>query len=371
VEATYEGKMLYMRLSDVHIHYECLYSASRSPKESVSQLVQRIAGNHKRLINCKHCKQKVGSVGCVIQTCPKIYHYKCAIESGGKWDSGSRAFYCKDHYIAQNNDLIPTYKLITKWPVRTRVRYLRDNIWDEIKSTHRDYIARWARVDGPRVKNEDDTWTVAWEAQDFTPRIEIREIGPGHWAWCSDLGSGQKTTRSRQFEAIAAGDIKKDDFIGEYVGRVRYENPSTLRNPYVTSILVPANLKFRTKMGKEFAGLCIDSSAEGNETRFINSVTRQSPIHIKQNATMNTVWCRGQLRVIISAKKFIPKGGPIVLNYDEYIKEDGSHPYFDSDSESEEPQTPYFVNNILLPISTVVVPFISEGYQHPKKKKKK
>jgi hypothetical protein len=53
---------------------------------------------------------------------------------------------------------------------------------------------------------------------------------------------------------------------------------------------------------------------------------------------MDTVWCRGQLRVIVSAIRYIPQGAPIVLNYDEYIKDDGSHPYFDSDSILPPPQ---------------------------------
>jgi len=64
-----------------------------------------------------------------------------------------------------------------------------------------------------------------------------------------------------------------------------------------------------------------------------------------------------------------------VLNYDEYIKADGSHPYFDSDSEieAEDSHAPYFVNDVLLPTSTVVVPYIADDYdcKHPKKKRNK
>lgn len=142
---------------------------------------------------------------------------------------------------------------------------------------------------------------------------------------------------------------------------------------------------------------------------------------MKQNATMDTVWCRAQLRVIIRAITFIPKGWPIILNYDEYIKPDGSNPYFDSDSmffflkllllslllvvypsplisplifppplpsipssfpfvnkkfvggsETEQPAQSILVNNnTLLPTSTVVVPMLPKDFKHEKKKLKK
>lgn len=106
---------------------------------------------------------------------------------------------------------------------------------------------------------------------------------------------------------------------------------------------------------------------------------------MRQNATMDTVWCRGQLRVIIRSIHRIRQGQPIVLNYDEYIKADGSHPYFDSDSDSmsfiiiviiitfllyvltnddgageNEKHVPYVVNDILIPKSVVVIPYISD-----------
>ncbi len=47
---------------------------------------------------------------------------------------------------------------------------------------------------------------------------------------------------------------------------------------------------------------------------------------------MDTIWCRGRLRVVIRAVHPIQKWQPIVLNYDEYIKADGTQPYFDSES---------------------------------------
>jgi hypothetical protein len=42
--------------------------------------------------------------------------------------------------------------------------------------------------------------------------------------------------------------------------------------------------------------MCIDAQESGNEMRFINSVSPITPPDITQNATMSTVWCRGEVR---------------------------------------------------------------------------
>lgn len=86
------------------------------------------------------------------------------------------------------------YKATVKWPRHSNVLYKRENNWDEIALDHRELIARHARIVGPQIEkdkkkerqysvvNDDDEeeeeqWTVAWEAQSFTPRCEIRQIG--------------------------------------------------------------------------------------------------------------------------------------------------------------------------------------------------
>ena len=54
---------------------------------------------------------------------------------------------------------------------------------------------------------------------------------------------------------------------------------------------------------------------------------------MKQNASMDTIWCRGELRIVIWAKNAINKGEPIVLDYDEYKDgPDAPRPYFDTES---------------------------------------
>eukprot|EP01124_Arcella_intermedia_P011400 TRINITY_DN177_c0_g1_i12.p4 TRINITY_DN177_c0_g1~~TRINITY_DN177_c0_g1_i12.p4 ORF type:complete len:118 (+),score=26.43 TRINITY_DN177_c0_g1_i12:985-1338(+) len=64
--------------------------------------------------------------------------------------------------------------------------------------------------------------------------------------------------------------------------------------------------------------LCIDAEKYGNEARFINSVTPNSPSYIVQNATLTTVWCENEIRVGVFATKNIKKDEAIILNYNEY-----------------------------------------------------
>lgn len=47
--------------------------------------------------------------------------------------------------------------------------------------------------------------------------------------------------------------------------------------------------------------MCIDAQEGGNEMRFINSVSPITPPDITQNATMSTVWCRGEVRTLDTA----------------------------------------------------------------------
>jgi hypothetical protein len=52
-------------------------------------------------------------------------------------------------------------------------------------------------------------------------------------------------------------------------------------------------------LGDNTLDLVIDAADVGNETRYINSVNSHTALFIRQNATMNTVWCRGAIRIII------------------------------------------------------------------------
>ncbi len=58
---------------------------------------------------CKSCGKKRASMGCVVKSCRKIYHYPCAVTSGGEMieDVG---FHCVDHlqdaYAGSSSDFL-------------------------------------------------------------------------------------------------------------------------------------------------------------------------------------------------------------------------------------------------------------------------
>jgi hypothetical protein len=100
---------------------------------------------------------------------------------------------------------------------------------------------------------------------------------------------------THQYEAIAAVDIAPNEFITEYTGHVCYQQncPSSM---YCANLWYPDDLPGILYQNS----LCIDAAREGNEARFINSVTPTTPAYIKQNASMNTVWCRNEVYIYTS-----------------------------------------------------------------------
>jgi len=90
---------------------------------------------------------------------------------------------------------------------------------------------------------------------------------------------------------------------------------------------MPSTLKFEDD-------LCLDAEEYGNEARFMNSVSPTTPPHIQKNASMSTVWCRGELRIIVSAVRKIPKGQAVVLDYDEF-----ENSYFERSSGQSTPRS--------------------------------
>eukprot|EP01127_Copromyxa_protea_P017264 TRINITY_DN5238_c0_g1_i3.p1 TRINITY_DN5238_c0_g1~~TRINITY_DN5238_c0_g1_i3.p1 ORF type:complete len:401 (-),score=68.47 TRINITY_DN5238_c0_g1_i3:1-1203(-) len=121
--------------------------------------------------------------------------------------------------------------------------------------------------------------------------------------------------------------IEPDEFICEYVGEVKLA--STCKEAtYVANIFNATTVTLD--------GLVIDATKKGNESRFINSITKDTPKEIQKNTTMVTLWCRQQLRVLVVATKPIPKYNPIVMDYNEY-----ANTYFeDEDAETVEEEGP-------------------------------
>jgi hypothetical protein len=135
----------------------------------------------------------------------------------------------------------------------------------------------------------------------------------------------QASSARKQYEVVAKQEIKEHEVIAEYVGKVvdviysitlyayyikSFKNEkvcyrSEVDNKgmiYVTDIYYPLGLPGCCYQSK----LCIDAQTEGNESRYINSISPTTPSYIKQNASMSTVWCRGTNSGIIKQFLMIP-----------------------------------------------------------------
>jgi len=137
---------------------------------------------------------------------------------------------------------------------------------------------------------------------DAQSKIRIRQISPGHWAWSSELGPVQ-------YETVAIDDIDQDEFICEYVGKVKYFSECQ-DSHYVAQYFCPPEVQFQDS-------LVVDAAERGNEARYINSVTSDTPNYIKKNASMSTVWCKAQLRIVVYAIVNIAKSHPIIIDSNE------------------------------------------------------
>uniref|UniRef100_UPI00359027FA uncharacterized protein n=1 Tax=Myxine glutinosa TaxID=7769 RepID=UPI00359027FA len=83
------GEMCHSSNGSIHVHYLCLlYSSglctdSQTSQETISNFpveeIQKEILRGKKL-RCNGCKRVGATVGCQIRTCPRTYHYPCAIE---------------------------------------------------------------------------------------------------------------------------------------------------------------------------------------------------------------------------------------------------------------------------------------------------
>jgi hypothetical protein len=54
-----------------------------------------------RSLTCVECKKRGATVGCAIPSCPKSYHWKCAVNCG--WSLNQMQFYCPTHESQRSN----------------------------------------------------------------------------------------------------------------------------------------------------------------------------------------------------------------------------------------------------------------------------
>eukprot|EP01087_Luapelamoeba_hula_P004395 TRINITY_DN14341_c0_g1_i1.p1 TRINITY_DN14341_c0_g1~~TRINITY_DN14341_c0_g1_i1.p1 ORF type:complete len:395 (+),score=28.29 TRINITY_DN14341_c0_g1_i1:174-1187(+) len=291
-----------MDRADLWVHEVCLNHASKKRNELARSTVERVLRDK---MVCSDCGKPFASVGCLLPACRSIYHYPCASKTG-RWVPNT-GFYCPRHlhYIKKHR------KKVVHWPkeVSGRVKYVLKNDWSAISPKIIDLIAqnssRW------------EQYALDWDTSITSHPIQIRAIERGHWAWSEELFKvGQVFNgHDKQFEVFASRDFVEDEIIGEYVGVVRLVSEDVI-SKYTATVFMPPDLPL------ELAGLelVIDAQHDGNETRFINSVTASSPPFIKQNASMRTLWTGDQLRILLVATRNIPSGHPVVVDYNEFAE---------------------------------------------------
>jgi hypothetical protein len=289
-------------------HNLCLYYASRLPSEDDTKMVAR-AKSHK--LKCTACKEPRATIGCCEKTCKRIYHQQCA-KLNGEWHDGERAFYCSLHTPLA----VQKVSELTRFPHDSGIEYRRVCDWSNIAPED------IAKIDAYRYCWQ--AFGAMWFAQNLESPLKVLPIGPGHWAYSGYLNNNYLHGHPVQYEVVASRDIEADEFLGEYVGTVCYQDGPN--SEYVAALYWPDGLPAELANRQ----LVIDAADIGNETRYINSVNDETAHFIQRNATMNTVWCNGRLRVLITATRNVPKGHPIVLDYEEH---GGS--FFDTDDEDD------------------------------------
>jgi hypothetical protein len=289
-------------------HNLCLYYASRLPCEDDTKMVARAKAHR---LKCTACKEPRATIGCCEKTCKRIYHQQCA-KLNGEWHDGERAFYCSLHTALA----VQKVSELTRFPHDSGIEYRRVCDWSNIAPED------IAKIDAYRYCWQ--AFGAMWFGQNLESPLKVLPIGPGHWAYSGYLNNNYLHGHPVQYEVVASRDIEADEFLGEYVGTVCYQDGPN--SEYVAALYWPDGLPAELANRQ----LVIDAADIGNETRYINSVNDETAHFIQRNATMNTVWCNGRLRVLITATRNVPKGHPIVLDYEEH---GGS--FFDTDDEDD------------------------------------
>jgi len=297
-----------------------VFYSGRYQNEDDRKLIKRILYS-KNSCSYEKCNLRRASIGCLREQCTKIFHLRCALYAGCEIIPFHRGLYCKDciPFAIQEKK----YRLC--WPTSPTVRYIVNNKWKntnhfkKIRTYIKEQSFKWD------IYPDENSELMFWK-YDLEARTYIREIFPGHWAFCSELAS----LGHRQYELVAARDIEDGEWIGEYTGMVDYRG--NCGKKYTAAYYTPGSVDFND------GDLCVDGERYGNETRYINSLSPTTPLYIKKNATMATVWCAEELRIGVFATKRIKQYCAIIVDYNEY-----SNTYFKVDEEEDEKykRTPY------------------------------
>jgi hypothetical protein len=278
-------------------HALCLFYASRLHLENDPALVAR---SKRHNLRCSGCKKRRATIGCAVPACKRVFHLHCAKSSGGDWHTSKNVYYCNIHVESASQ----TSLKISHFPVDCGIQYQRVCDWSGVP---KDYVATLVEH-----RYCWENYSPMWFRLNLDTPLKVLPIGAGHWAYSAYLSKRYLHGHPVQYEVVAGREIDDGEVIGEYVGVVKFADEAD--SEYVAALYWPDNLPDDLARRP----LVIDAAELGNETRYINSVNNETAHFIRQNATMNTVWCNGMLRILISATRHIPRGHPIVLDYEEH-----------------------------------------------------
>jgi len=273
-----------------YAHMECLREAKVTKQETFLSVYQRAVTSTRK---CSWCAKQRASIACIDKGCTNYYHLPCA-KQVCQILIEMRCYVCRTHRESTSK----YKKELCNWPEgKCSQKYLLENKWENVPCWVRQKLEQNCdKFDQPPLK----------ACQDVSACTRVNEISPGHWAWCPDLAK----TKRHQFELVANKDIDMNSIILEYIGVVRYDTQE-MKSPYVTQLNVPAEIDLG-------GSLVVDGSEFANESCFINSVSSSTPSHLKRNSAMYTVWCKGQLRVLVYSVEDIPAHHPLILDYNEF-----------------------------------------------------
>ena len=123
---------------------------------------------------------------------------------------------------------------------------------------------------------------------------------------------------------FAQRDIKKGEYIGEYVGEVRLI-PADCSNeeksyPFLASFWTDVRFDSYQNWLEDPSAMLkmgVDAQVCGNELRYINDWRGVDPIGKENTVYYMVSWVRGCHRLLAQAKKDIPKGHEFLVNYGE------------------------------------------------------
>ena len=278
-------------------HEYCLtYSDRTKPHQTDAQMVDYWLSHS---LNCVFCGGDTATLSCREKGCRNVYHFPCARLANTEWVELDKSIYCTEHVKLAVDKQIDR----CRFPRHTNVEYLPKNDFSGIQP-----------ADLAAIADMKDEWSVhdpVWFNQMLSSAVRVRAItDPTHWAYCKRMASNNQP----QYECFIAHDVAAGEMICEYTGVVRYggdDVDSEEGNFYIAEMTLPDAMQ----LPRPDLRFVVDARYKGNEARFINSVSPTTPDTVQVNCSMETIWARGSLRIVVNAKRDLRSGETLVLDY--------------------------------------------------------